>query len=108
MDLMIHDIDLVLALTESSVTSVQATGVALMGGHEDVASARLEFANGCAALMSVSRVHTSSVRRTDVWGDGGHASVDYAKRHLTLVRPGRGRCAVGQRVGRRERGSVDT
>lgn len=88
LDLMIHDIDLVLALTESSVTSVQATGVALMGGHEDVASARLEFANGCAAQMSVSRVHTSAVRRTDVWGDSGHASVDYAKRHLTLVRPG--------------------
>jgi predicted dehydrogenase len=88
LDLMIHDIDLVLALTESAVVSVQATGVALMGGHEDVASARLEFANGSAAQMSVSRVHTSSVRRTDVWGDGGHASVDYAKRHLTLVRPG--------------------
>lgn len=86
LDLMIHDIDLVLALTGSPVESVHAAGLSLMGGHEDVASARLEFANGCAAQLSVSRVHPCALRRTEVWGETGHASVDYARRHLTLVR----------------------
>lgn len=87
LDLMIHDIDLVLALTNSTVESVHATGLSLMGGHEDVASARLEFANGSAAQLAVSRVHPVPQRLTEVWGEGGHASVDYAKRRLTLVRP---------------------
>jgi predicted dehydrogenase len=87
LDLMIHDLDLVLALVRSPVASVWAMGVAVLGGHEDIARARVTFANGCVADFSVSRVHPAPVRRMQVWGAEGFAGVDFAKRHLTLIQP---------------------
>ena len=56
LDLMIHDIDLVLSLVRSPLRSVDALGVSLLGGHEDTAHARLTFADGCVANLSASRV----------------------------------------------------
>ncbi len=87
LDLMIHDLDLVLALVNSPVRAVQAFGVSVLGGHEDLARARLTFANGCIADLSASRVHPSPVRSMQVWGPEGFAALDLARRHLTLVQP---------------------
>lgn len=87
LDLMIHDLDLVLALVQSKVTSVWAMGVALLGGHEDMARARVTFANGCVADFAVSRVHPAPIRRMQIWGAEGYAGVDFAKRHLTMMQP---------------------
>jgi predicted dehydrogenase len=87
LDLMIHDLDLVLALVRSPVASVWALGVAVLGGHEDIARARVTFADGCVADFSVSRVNPAPVRRMQVWGAEGFAGVDFAKRHLTLMQP---------------------
>jgi predicted dehydrogenase len=87
LDLMIHDLDLLLALVRSPVSSVEAVGVALFGQHEDVANARLGFANGCVAMVTASRASASPVRRMRVWAPEGYAGVDFAKRHLTLVQP---------------------
>ena len=56
LDLMIHDLDLLLALVRSPVRDVQALGLSVLGGHEDVAQARVVFDNGCVANLSVSRV----------------------------------------------------
>jgi predicted dehydrogenase len=56
LDLMIHDIDLVLSLVPSEVVEVEAVGTAVLGPHEDLAHARLRFANGCLANLSASRV----------------------------------------------------
>ena len=56
LDLMIHDLDLLLALVPSPVRAVQALGLSVLGGHEDVAQARLVFENGCVANLSASRV----------------------------------------------------
>jgi predicted dehydrogenase len=95
LDLMIHDLDLVLALTASPVQSVWAMGVAVLGGHEDLARARVTFANGCVADFAASRVNPSPLRRMQLWSAEGYAAVDFAKRHLTLtqlsdtLRPGR-------------------
>jgi predicted dehydrogenase len=87
LDLMIHDLDLVLALVRSPVESVWAMGVAVLGGHEDLARARVTFANGCVADFAASRVNPAPVRRMQVWGAEGYAGLDFAKRHLTLVQP---------------------
>lgn len=87
LDLMIHDLDLVLALVRSPVRSVEALGVAVLGGNEDLAQARVTFACGCVAQLTASRVHPSPVRRMQVWGPEGFAGIDFARRHLTLMQP---------------------
>ncbi len=88
LDLMIHDLDLVRSLVPAPVVSVTAIGTSVLGGHEDIAQARLTFADGCIADLSVSRVHPEAVRRLQVWGPEGHASADLATRKLTLTQPG--------------------
>jgi predicted dehydrogenase len=87
LDMMIHDIDLLLALVPSPVAAVQALGISVLGGHEDVAQARVSFENGCIAHLAVSRVSAAPLRRMQVWGAEGFASVDLARRQLTLVQP---------------------
>jgi predicted dehydrogenase len=87
LDLMIHDLDLLLTLVGSPVRDVEAHGLMLMGGHEDVAHAHLVFANGCVADVTASRVNPGSFRRMQVWGPEGHATVDFAKRQVTLAQP---------------------
>ena len=86
-DLMIHDLDLVLALVRSPLRTVEALGVAVLGGNEDLAQARLTFANGCVADLRASRVHPAPVRCMHVFGPEGFAGVDYARRRLTLMQP---------------------
>ncbi len=86
-DLMIHDIDLVLSLVDSPVSSVQAVGWTVMGGHEDVARARVEFANGCVAQFSVSRVNPLAMRQMEVWGADGQVTLNFATRRATLLHP---------------------
>jgi predicted dehydrogenase len=87
LDLMIHDIDLVLSLVKSRVRSVEAMGVSVVGGHEDVANARIAFECGCVANLSASRVSYEAVRRMQVWSMQGFAAIDFAGRSLTTVRP---------------------
>jgi predicted dehydrogenase len=87
LDLMIHDIDLVLSLVRSRLRSVDAIGVSLLGGHEDAAHARLTFANGCVANLSASRVSYEPVRKLQIWAARTYANIDLAARTTTLVRP---------------------
>jgi len=87
MDLMIHDLDLVLSMVRSPVRKVDALGLSVLGGHEDVANARLEFECGCVATLSASRVSRKAVRRMQVWSTRAYADVDFATRSTTIVRP---------------------
>jgi predicted dehydrogenase len=87
LDLMIHDIDLVLSMTTSAVRSVSAIGLSLFGEHEDVANARVEFEDGCVANLTASRASYSAIRKMQVWGIEGFASLDFATRQATFVRP---------------------
>lgn len=87
LDLMIHDIDLVLSADRSAVRRVEALGWSLFGGHEDVANARVTFASGCVAALSASRVARQPARRMQVWSPSGYAAVDFADRSAALVRP---------------------
>lgn len=87
LDLMIHDLDLLLALVGAPVRSVEALGVTIFGRHEDVANARLIFANGCVATVTASRASNTPRRQMRVWAPEGYASLDFAKRALTLIQP---------------------
>ena len=87
LDLMIHDIDLVLSLVGNPVRNVEALGVSVLGGHEDVANARLEFECGCVASLSASRVSYEPVRQMQAWSARTFADIDFANRTTTLIRP---------------------
>ncbi len=87
LDLMIHDLDLVLTLARAPVRRVHAMGAAVVGRHEDVANARLEFENGCVASLSASRVSYATTRRMHVWAAESFSAIDFAARSLCMVRP---------------------
>jgi predicted dehydrogenase len=87
LDLMIHDLDLLLTLVPAPVAAVEALGAALLGGHEDVVHARLTFANGSMANLTASRITPRPMRRMRIYAPEGYVGVDFAKRHLVLVQP---------------------
>ncbi len=87
LDLMIHDIDLVLSMVRSPVRRVQAMGLSVLGGHEDVANARLEFQSGCVAVLNASRVSHNAVRTMKVWSARAFADIDFATREVALIEP---------------------
>ncbi|MEM7313850.1 MAG: Gfo/Idh/MocA family oxidoreductase [Planctomycetota bacterium] len=87
LDLMIHDIDLILHMVQSRVTKVQALGASVFGGHEDMAQARLEFANGCVANLLASRSAMTAERRMNVFCRNMYAGIDFANREANIVRP---------------------
>jgi predicted dehydrogenase len=87
LDLMIHDLDMLLALMRSPVRSVEALGLSLFGGHEDVANARLHFVNGCVADLTASRASPVTERTWQIWAPEGQAHADFAQRRLALIQP---------------------
>jgi predicted dehydrogenase len=87
LDVMIHDIDLVLSIVKSPLRRVDAIGASVVGGHEDVANARLEFQSGCVASLSASRVSYETIRRMHVWSAEEFVAIDFAARSATTVRP---------------------
>jgi predicted dehydrogenase len=87
LDLMIHDIDVLLTLVKSPVRSVEAIGVSLFGVHEDMANARLTFENGCVANLKASRASIKPSRKMRIYAPEGYVSLDFHKRHATLVQP---------------------
>ena len=87
LDLMIHDLDLVLSIARSRVQKVDAVGLKVVGKDEDVANARIQFQSGCVANLSVSRVSREAARRMQVWSQRAFAGIDFAARTSTLVRP---------------------
>jgi predicted dehydrogenase len=80
LDLMIHDLDVVLAFVRSPVTSVDAVGIPVLSKSEDIANARLRFANGCVANLTASRISPERVRKIRVFSGGAitsYISLDY-------------------------------
>lgn len=87
LDLMIHDIDLILHMVDSPVESVQALGASVFGGHEDMAQARLGFANGCVANLLASRTSMTAERTMNVFCRTVFAGIDFGSREAQVVRP---------------------
>ena len=89
LDLMIHDLDVVLALVRSPVASVDAVGLPVLSGTEDIANARLRFANGCVADLTASRVSTERMRKIRVFSTGATpswVSLDYRAQEGYILR----------------------
>ncbi|MDX1947901.1 MAG: Gfo/Idh/MocA family oxidoreductase [Pirellulaceae bacterium] len=87
LDLMIHDIDVVLSLVADELVSVQALGAAVFGPNEDWAQARLTFAGGCVANLSASRVAWQPQRGMQIVCADAVAALDFATRKAKLMRP---------------------
>jgi predicted dehydrogenase len=85
LDLMIHDLDLVLTLVRSKLRKVDALGLSVLGGHEDAANCRLEFECGCVAVLNACRVSYEAARRIHIWTLRSMADVDFAARTTSLV-----------------------
>ncbi|MDO5308772.1 MAG: Gfo/Idh/MocA family oxidoreductase [Planctomycetia bacterium] len=87
LDLMIHDLELILSLIPSEVENVSAFGVTQFGGHEDAAFATLEFANGSIARLSASRIEMTPVRHMTIRQASQCIDVNFATRTATLITP---------------------
>jgi predicted dehydrogenase len=90
LDLMIHDLDLVISLAGGAVEDVQAVGTVVCSDRVDIANARLRFAGGAQATVTASRASLKMERRLRVFGTEGYASIDFLARELKLVRKGQG------------------
>lgn len=86
MDLMIHDLDLVLSLTDAELVDIQASGISVVSDHEDLAEARLTFACGLVANLKASRVSLGASRQMSLFGANGFAELDFSQPSATLVR----------------------
>ena len=91
LDLMIHDIDLILAMVKAPVTMVDAVGAPVVSAEEDIANTRLRFANGCVANITASRVSLKTERKMRIFGRDAYVSIDLHNRKLVAMRRGKGK-----------------
>lgn len=88
LDLMIHDIDVVLSFVKSEVKSIHASGVPVVSPHLDIANARLVFENGCVANITASRISLKNMRKIRIFQKDTYVSVDYADHEIVVIRKG--------------------
>lgn len=86
-DLMIHDLDLAIDLSNSRVARVEAFGTTLLGRQEDAATARLCFENGCVADLVVNRVNPTAGRTLQIWNEHGFVNADLTTRQIQHITP---------------------
>lgn len=80
LDLMIHDIDIILSLVKGNVKRVSASGVAILSKTPDIANARIEFDNGCVANITASRISVKNMRKMRIFQPGAYISMDFLKK----------------------------
>ena len=88
LDLMIHDIDVVLSMTRAMPDEIRAAGVAILSKNVDIANVRLAFANGCVANLTASRVSTERVRKLRLFQPNQYISLDYQKQEAAVFTVG--------------------
>lgn len=86
LDLMIHDIDIVLAVTRANVRRISASGVAVLSETPDIANARLELDNGCVANLTASRISLKAMRKSRFFQRDAYIAVDFLSREAEIVR----------------------
>jgi len=86
LDLMIHDIDVVLSLTKALPVEIRAAGISILSEKVDIANVRLAFANGCVANLTASRVSTERVRKIRLFQPSQYISIDYARQDIAAFR----------------------
>ncbi len=87
LDMMIHDLDLILSLVDGAALQCEGLGVSVMGHHEDAADVRINFADGCVAHLTASRVSYQQTREMQVWCPDAVVTMDFAAPAATVVRP---------------------
>jgi predicted dehydrogenase len=91
LDLMIHDVDIILALTEGSPQEIRAAGISILSRKVDIANVRLQWENGCVANLTASRVSTERVRKLRLFQPRQYLSLDYGRQDLAIFSVGESR-----------------
>ncbi len=86
LDLMIHDIDIVLHIVDSPIKHISASGVAIVSDTPDIANARIEFENGCTANLTASRISMKNMRRTRIFQKNAYITVDFLEKQTNIMR----------------------
>jgi len=86
LDLMIHDIDIILNFVKSKIRHISAAGIPVITKNIDIANARLEFENGCIANVTASRISMKNERKIRLFQKEGYISVDFANNDITIIR----------------------
>lgn len=86
LDLMIHDIDIVLHVVKSRVKKISASGVSVVSDSPDIANARIEFSNGCVANLTASRISLKNMRKSRFFQKEGYIAVDFLKKETELIK----------------------
>ena len=86
LDLMIHDLDVILSVVKSRVKKISASGVAVVSDSHDMTNARLEFENGCVANLTASRISLKNIRKSRFFQKDAYISVDFLSKELEVVR----------------------
>ena len=86
LDLMIHDIDIILSVVNSKVKQISASGVSVISDTPDIANARIEFENGCVANLTASRISLKSMRKTRFFQRDAYISIDFLEKKCEVVK----------------------
>jgi predicted dehydrogenase len=86
LDLMIHDIDIILSVVKSSIRRIHASGVQVVSDTPDIANARIEFDNGCVANLTASRISMKSMRKARFFQRDAYVAVDFLKKDVEIIR----------------------
>lgn len=86
LDLMIHDIDIILSVVKSKVKNISASGVAVISNSPDIANARIEFENGCVANLTASRISLKKMRKARFFQKDAYISVDFLEKKCEVVK----------------------
>ncbi len=96
LDLMIHDVDVVLALTGAQPAEVRAAGVSILSPKVDIANVRLQFPNGCVANLTASRISTERIRKLRLFQPNQYLSLDYGRQDLAVFSVNQGQIGFEQ------------
>ena len=86
LDLMIHDIDIVLSVVKSNIKRISASGVAVVSDSPDIANARIEFDNGCVANLTASRISLKNMRKTRLFQRDAYITIDFLEKEVELIK----------------------
>src|SRR5690554_6099342 len=86
LDLMIHDLDIVMSIVNSNIRRISASGVAVVSDNPDIANARIEFDNGCVANLTASRISLKNMRKTRIFQRDAYISIDFLEKEAEVVR----------------------
>ncbi|MEM7104526.1 MAG: Gfo/Idh/MocA family oxidoreductase [Bacteroidota bacterium] len=86
LDLMIHDLDIILSMVDAEVKQIRASGVGVIGKLPDIANARIEFENGCVANLTASRMSFKQMRKLRLFQQDAYISMDFLEKETTIIR----------------------